>query len=344
MEWITLTAEQFDEFSEKHPLNSIFQTSAWAKLKSNWEAHYVGVKDNDELKAAALVLIREVKLGYKFAYCPRGPLLDYEDEETRTFFFSNLKTYLKKHKVLLGKCDPHIVIEEVPFGEKERINDVKNDKFVADMHKSGAYHTGYVLKIKDSIQPRIQLNYPITEVFDERIPKKTMKKVRASYNKGVVIKEEHTAASLAEMVRYTENRHGIMLRNETYFTNIMEAFGDNAAVLAAYAEDKLISACLLVSSANTTEILYSGYMDEYKHYNSTYPLRYEAIKWASEHGKANFNFGGVEGTMDDGLTMFKSSFDPLIDVYVGEFDILPYPLLSTIVSKSFNLLKSKMNV
>ena len=41
-------------------------------------------------------------------------------------------------------------------------------------------------------------------------------------------------------------------------------------VLSAYLEDKLISSCC--KSKNTTEILYSGYDDEYRRYNSTYPL------------------------------------------------------------------------
>ena len=32
---VELTAEQFDTFSEKHPLTSFQQTSDWAKLKSS---------------------------------------------------------------------------------------------------------------------------------------------------------------------------------------------------------------------------------------------------------------------------------------------------------------------
>lgn len=31
--------------------------------------------------------------------------------------------------------------------------------------------------------------------------------------------------------------------------------------------------------------------------------------------------GGVEGTLDDGLSVFKSNYNPTVVEYVGEFDL-----------------------
>ena len=36
--------------------------------------------------------------------------------------------------------------------------------------------------------------------------------------------------------------------------------------------------------------------------------------------------GGVEGSLDDGLTKFKDNFNPTINEMIGEFDIPVYPL------------------
>lgn len=84
----------------------------------------------------------------------------------------------------------------------------------------------------------------------------------------------------------------------------------------------LVSALLLVRDAITTELLYSGLNGHYKQYLAPYALRHHAIAWSIKNGCRRFNFGGVQGSFDDGLFEFKSAFHPSIDVYVGEFDIV----------------------
>ncbi|NLC96567.1 MAG: aminoacyltransferase [Erysipelotrichaceae bacterium] len=339
MEYINLNKTEFDKYAKNHALNSIFQNSSWANTKSNWKPLYVGVKKDGNIIGGALVLLRRLPLNFTFAYIPRGPLLDYSDEQLCGFFFKNLKKQLLKEKVLLCKIDPNIVIDEIDFKDKELITNIKNDELVNQLKQYGLKHLGYTLLIKDTIQPRIQLEL-LTEDYENTIPKKTMKKIRNSYNKGVVIvNEKSNVESLTKMIEFTKTRHNINLRNNEYFKNLINSFEEDACVLSAYLQDQLVSSCLLVKSKNTTEILYSGYDDEYKHCNSTYPLRYEAIKWAKDHGCKYFNFGGVEGTLDDGLTVFKSSFNPKIKIYIGEFNLYTIPLISNIFELLFKKYK-----
>ena len=335
-----LKIEEFNEFSKNHYLNSIFQNSSWANTKSNWKSLYVGVKENDEIIAGGLVLLRRLPMNFNFAYMPRGPLLDFNDEKLVSFFFENLKKHLRKEKVLLCKLDPNLIISEIDFDRKDEISSIKDDVLINKLKKVGLNHTGYTLLIKDSIQPRIQLELK-TENYDTIIPSKTMKKVRSSEKKGVVIvNEKHNVDSLSKMIDFTKNRHNINLRNKEYFSNLIKSFKDDACVMSGYVDETLISSCLLVKSKDTTEILYSGYDDDYKKYYSTYLLRYKCIQWAKEQGCKYFSFGGVEGTLDDGLTMFKSSFNPSIRIYIGEFDLLPIPALSKLISLVYPHLKS----
>lgn len=334
-----LTSDEFDNYATQNPLCSIFQTSSWAAIKSNWKPIYIGVKENNKLIGACMFLIRSLPAGLNFAYAPRGPLLDYANKELVSFFFENCKKTLRKEKVVLAKFDPNIIIDSITFDNKAQVASSSNNNLVNLFKNCGCSFNGYNLSIADSIQPRIQLGFPINETWEDRIPSKTMKKVRASLKKGIEIKQENNVSSLVQMVHCTEQRHQIKLRNETYFNNILNNFGDNACVLSGYLDDNLVSACLLVRCKNTTEILYSGYDDNYKHTNSTYPLRYESIKWAIDNNCTEFNFGGVEGTLDDGLTMFKSSFNPNINVFIGEFDILPIPILSHLLKIVFPKLK-----
>lgn len=340
MEFKEISPELFDSFAKTHEKNSIFQTSSWAAIKNNWDAKYYAVFSGDEIVCASLVLIRDIKFGLKFAYSPRGPLADYGNGEHLKFFFENVKKHLLKQKVVLYKFDLNVKISTISIEEREQIPELTDPKFVRRIESLGTRHTGYTLQISESIQPRIQLAYDI-EGFDQSIPKRTRKKVRASLNKGVTFEFEDHADNLSEIVRFTEKRHGINLRNKEYFQNILSGFKEDATVLTAFYEGTPVSSCILVKSQDQAEILYSGYNDDYKHLNSTYPMRYNAIQWARDNGCRYFNFGGVEGDANDGLFMFKKSFAPNIDVYVGEFDVMMLPVLSRVASKGFARLRQK---
>ncbi len=344
MIFTTLTSFEFNEFAKIHPDNSIFQSTSWCRVKSNWTPLYIGVKDQGALIAGCVFLLRELPLGFKLAYSPRGPLLDFEKPELVQFFFTHCRKELRKHRVILGKFDPNIIINDLPLSEKDQVPSKQLSSLTKLLSKNRCRHLGYTLSLKQTIQPRIQLSFPITPDIDEQIPTKTKKKIRSCLKKGVVIKEEITPESLATMVEYTQNRHHIKLRNSNYFKSILENFQENSCVLSAYLDDLLISSCLVVRCNKTTEILYSGYHDDYRKTDSTYLLRYHAIQWGQKHGCSQFNFGGVEGTLDDGLFMFKSSFNPHIQVYIGEFDLYTYPFLSVLASHFFPVLKSKISI
>ena len=341
MEFITnVSLEQLDTFSQNSEIGSIYQSSMWIKCKSNWDYVVCGVKIDGELVAVSLILIRDIKFGFKFAYSPRGVICDVKNTKVLGFILEKMRLYCRSKKVLLLKIDPNTKLKSIDFVDKEIVKDVSDDESVKFYKQYKYHHNGYNLGIKDTIQPRIQLSLPLND-YDNIIPKKTLKKVRASFNKGVIINEvSHDKIDiLIDMLHSTENRHQIKLRNKQYFDEMLKAFGDLAHIYVGYLDDLPISAVLVVEFSNCAELLYSGYLDEYKHTNSTYPLRYTAIQKASERGCSEFNFGGVAGTLDDGLTMFKSAFNPLIDVRIGEFNAYTYPILSFMSSYAFRKIR-----
>ena len=61
------------------------------------------------------------------------------------------------------------------------------------------------------------------------------------------------------------------------------------------------------------------------------------MKWAFENGCGTCNMGGVEGSLDDGLTKFKDNFNPMINEFIGEFDIpvnkLVYPFFNFVYKR-----------
>ena len=64
MKIVTLTKEEFDEYSKKHRYNSFYQTSNYANFKEmqeHFKSHYLGFKDNNNnLVGASLFLYKSI--------------------------------------------------------------------------------------------------------------------------------------------------------------------------------------------------------------------------------------------------------------------------------------------
>lgn len=85
--------------------------------------------------------------------------------------------------------------------------------------------------------------------------------------------------------------------------------------------DTVIAGILSIKFGNTLEMLYAGMDDTFKKFMPQYYLYTETMKYAFAHGCSYANMGGVEGSLDDGLSKFKSNFNPYINEFIGEFDL-----------------------
>lgn len=387
------SAKEMNDFCQDHSLNNIYQTSYWAHVKKDWKHEYVAVKERDKMVAAAMILFRKLPLNQTMAYIPRGPIMDYDNGELVKFTLDSIRSFCRKKHAIECKFDPNIVIGSYEISQKEEAQNAVDEALVALLTANGAIHHGYNLDLSEAVQPRFQCCYEMGENWDSRLPKKTLEKINSSFKKGIQICDEGVegAKHLAQMIAFTEKRKGIALRNEEYFSSMLNQFRDTSTVLVAklnhdevleslYQKKKeysdkleefkegapkkvkqfsklledtekeiekvinqknedgtevLVSALLLVHDGRTCELLYSGLNEKYRRYLSAYSLRYKAIEWAFNQGCSFFNFGGVEGSLEDGLFIFKSSFNPKVNVYIGEFDLscnnLLYPMLTAAI-------------
>ncbi|MBM7642557.1 aminoacyltransferase [Streptococcus loxodontisalivarius] len=88
-----------------------------------------------------------------------------------------------------------------------------------------------------------------------------------------------------------------------------------------YPDELIIAGILSVRFGNVMEMLYAGMNDEFKKFYPQYSLYPKVFEDAFNDDIIWANMGGVEGTLDDGLTKFKSNFNPMIEEYIGEFNI-----------------------
>ena len=61
--------------------------------------------------------------------------------------------------------------------------------------------------------------------------------------------------------------------------------------------------------------------EDFKKFYPQYSLYPKVFEDAYQDGIIWANMGGVEGTLDDGLTKFKSNFNPTIEEFIGEFNL-----------------------
>ena len=77
-------AQEFDSFVRSHHKGHMMQTSAWGKVKKEWEWRGFICRDNSgNIKGACGVLLRQIPMTpFKMMYAPRGPVCDLADTET----------------------------------------------------------------------------------------------------------------------------------------------------------------------------------------------------------------------------------------------------------------------
>lgn len=90
---------------------------------------------------------------------------------------------------------------------------------------------------------------------------------------------------------------------------------------SCYPETSVVAGLLSVQFGNTMELLYAGMDEHFKKFMPMYELYYEQIKMAFSNGCDFVNMGGIEGSLEDGLSLYKANFNPIINEYIGEFDL-----------------------
>lgn len=381
-----ISQQEFDTFASNHALCNLLQSYNWSKIKSNWGSMHTGVYKDGQLTGVALVLIKQLPLGFTMFYIPRGPIMDYDDQELVTFFFQQLRKEGKRHHCLFIKMDPCIEVGVYPSSDTDRPRN-GNEKYVSKIEQAGAIHQGFTMTLNQSIQARFAsiLNKP--EDLFAAMPKKTKKLIKEADKRHIEIVsgQEELLDDFARLVEMTESRKHVSLRNREYFAHLITAYPNDSIIMLAKCNLKLImdecnqrlstleeqlaqlpenqkkkrftleeqkasvlkdihnvqevidavgsdesrpiAGVLTIRYGRTCEMLYAGMDERFRRFMPQYKTYLENFQWAFDHGVEEFSMGGVEGTLDDGLTHFKDNFAPMIHEYIGEFDIPVYKLL-----------------
>ena len=234
MKIITLQPDEFDQFANKHPYRNFYQTSMYAEAmkKNKTSVHYIGIaNDNDTLIGASILLYKEVFMGKKYAYAPRGILFDYNS-------LDQVKTLAQKLKKLLGKqgfmyltMDPYIPVEILD--KKGNMINGNHDinVILENLKKAGFNHKGFnsfFENEKARYEALVLLDKDIKDIY-KGFNKQTRNKIQKAINSGIELIEE-PGTDLSLFYQFVEKKHK---RPLSYYQSLKETFKDKFKIFYA---------------------------------------------------------------------------------------------------------------
>lgn len=243
MKLITLSKEEFKNFADKHPQITFHQTEEWANLKkvNNWSSHYIGLEDNKEIIAGALLLSKTLPIiKRKMFYSPRGFLIDYKNKIILEQFTKKIKEYIKKEKGIFVKIDPYVEYQEHD-NNGEIVAGYENKDAVTNLKELGYNFFGFNL-MQDTLQPRwmhvIETKNRTEEEILNDMESKTRQILRKNKKCGITTREitREELPIFKDIMKHTSDRREFVDRPLSYYEAMWNNLHDSGILKILIAE------------------------------------------------------------------------------------------------------------
>ena len=291
---VKLTPEQFDNFSSNHPLHTYYQTSAYGNLMSQegFDPHYYGfINDQNILIGASLVLVQKLFLGYKYAYAPRGYLIDYDNKDLIIDVTNKMKRFLAKNSIIFLKIDPPVV-----NNKRDKDGNILKSPYTNDLipflTKIGYDYFGDN-KFFGTLKPRWNAILKVTgssQTLFDNFDHSVKNKIRKAESRGVeILQGNHNDIEI--FYKFVAKKH---YRKLNYYKKFAECFGNNFE--------------LYFAKLNT-----EAYLNNIK-------LIYEKELQKNEEINKNIQEAGLKNKISNKLTNSKITSDKVLAVYKKELE------------------------
>ncbi len=233
MKVINMSPGQFDEYSNRHPNKTYYQTSTYGDFIKhfNFKVEYLGIADdNNNILGASLIMYKEVFMGNKIGYAPRGFLFDYEDKKGVQELVETLKRDLAKKKYMYLIMDPSVALS-VRDKNGEIVNLNHNaESTLKNIKSAGFNYKGETKYLENHSQKSrwegvITLNQDIRDKFNS-FDKRTRSKIRKATSAGLEIQKDEKK-NIKYIYEFVKNKERKPL---SYFKEFVKEFEDNIDV------------------------------------------------------------------------------------------------------------------
>lgn len=240
MKFIELNEKEFTDFATNHPMGNFHQTIGWGKLKqtTGWNYYLIGLKEDDKVIAASLILEKPLALGLSLFYAPRGFLLDYQNNDLLTTFINHVKQFAKKHHAIFIKIDPYVLCHERDINGEIVEGGINNEHIIASLKNLGLKHNGYTLEMED-LQPRwafaLDLKGKTKEDLSKNLESKTRQLIHKNEKNGIYTREikRDEVEVFKSIMQHTAERRGFIDRSLAYYQNMLDCLGSDTKILVS---------------------------------------------------------------------------------------------------------------
>ncbi len=275
--------------------------------------------------AVGAMLVRRLNraLPLAVAYVPKGPLLDWSDEEMRLRVVRDLEREARRSGCIFVKIDP-----DIPAGSPEGVA-------VVELLR----RRGWVLS-GEQIQYRNTVISDLTA--DEGALLAVMKpkwryNIRLAERNGVIVRDGDASDLPTFYAMYTEtgSRDGFLVRPFSYYKAVWERFlADGLAhVLLAEVEGQPVAArpvagLILFRFGPTAWYFYGASTGVHRDLMPNHALQWAAMRWAKANGCTRYDWWGAPDVLEEsdpmwGVYRFKQGFGGEFTPHIGAWD---YPV------------------
>ena len=220
MKIVNLTLTQYRNYSNIHSRRNFGQTIEYSMLNFNTKKKklFLGLIDNDNnIHAAALILIRNISSTVKEAIAPNGFLIDYADFKLVAKFTDELKKYLAMEKVTYLITNPMFKYRVI--NKKNAIVD-DNIDVLDNLYRIGYENMGYLSDF-EKYDVIIENDYSINDIYNN-FNRNTKRNINEGLLLGITLhKGNNDDLVKAYEIFRKKTKHSI-----TYYQNLLNTYNN----------------------------------------------------------------------------------------------------------------------
>ena len=314
----------------------VLQSWAWGAVKagSGWRVERWAARRGGRLLGMFQFLWRQpiAALPLRVAYVPKGPLLDWSDDEAAALVLAQIEELSRRRGCLQVKIDPDVAEEYADGQRLKLLLAQRNWRFSSEQ-----------IQFK---------NTGFTEISqtDEQLlasfKSKWRYNIRLAQRRGLTVRGGGVAdlPNFYRLYQETSARDDFLIRPFAYYDALWRVFLEAQGVggtrtggtllLAEHPQEESPVAGLFLLRHGRQTLYFNGASSERRRRDMpNYLLQWRALQWAKAQGCTVYDWWGAPTNADDpndplqGVWRFKEGFAARMAVHTGAWDWSPSPLL-----------------
>lgn len=309
---VNLNNNQLDSFAGQQLHSQFLQSGAWADFNEELGSKVwrLGVEEQGELVAAAVIIKKSLPLGWAYFYSPRGPIIKSQDLSFKVqVIFDFLVTEIKK-----------LATEErFVFFRFEPTSDLKLKTLNLKLRHSldvQPKHT-IILNLAKSEEELLKAMHP-----------KTRYNIKLAGKKNLSIKHgrpnAETFSEFWRLLEATKQRDKFSLHGRAYYQKMLA--NDLMELWQVYFEGRLLASAIVAKFGDTATYVHGASSDDFRPLMAPYWLHWQIICEAKAKGYKYYDLFGVDKAKWPGVTRFKEGWGGANITYPGTFDLVFKPV------------------